>query len=113
MKKLIYQTHLILGIVVSVPLLAWAVSGLLYAWPNMVEGGAVERISATSVVLSPADAIARADALAGRHLPITAVTLLVKDSRPQYQLIGGLGADSIFVDAATGQTQFSGPPTMR
>src|SRR4051794_31975880 len=113
MKKLIYQTHLLLGIIVSVPVLAWALSGLLYAWPNAVEGGSVEKISAAEVTVSPADALNKANALAGRHLPITAVTLLTKDSFPQYQLVGGLGADSIYVNAVNGKAYFSEPPTLK
>ena len=113
MRKLIYQTHILLGIFVSIPVLLWAVSGLLYAWPNTVEGGSVEKIDAARVLVSPADAISKANDLAGKQLPTTALTLLMKDSRPQYQSIGGLGADSIFVDAETGVAAFSQPPTWK
>ena len=113
MKKFIYQLHLILGIVVSIPVLAWALSGFLYALPNTVEGGTVEKIDASRVKVSPADAIASANSLAGKSLPTTALTLLTKDGRPQYQSIGGLGADSIFVDAETGEAMFSAPPTWK
>ena len=113
MKKFIYQTHLILGIFVSIPVLAWALSGLLYALPNTVEGGAVEKIDAARVKVSPADAMAKANDLAGKQLPTTALTLLMKDGRPQYQSIGGLGADSIFIDAETGQAKMSEPPTWK
>ncbi|MBC7899016.1 MAG: hypothetical protein H7070_03100, partial [Saprospiraceae bacterium] len=55
MKKFIYQLHLWLGLVVSIPVLAWALSGLLYALPNMVEGGSVETIDAARVKVTPAD----------------------------------------------------------
>ncbi len=113
MKGFIYQLHLLLGIVVSIPLLAWALSGFLYALPNTVEGGTVERIDAARIVVSPANAIAKASELAGRELPTTALTLLMKDGRPQYQSIGGLGADSIFIDAETGEARFSAPPTLK
>lgn len=113
MRKFFYQLHLLLGIVVSVPVLAWALSGLLYALPEMVEGGTVERINATSVKVSPADAMASANLLAGKTLPTTALTLLMKDGRPQYQSVGGLGADSIFIDAETGAAQMSAPPTLK
>jgi uncharacterized iron-regulated membrane protein len=37
----------------------------------------------------------------------------MKDGRPQYQSIGGLGADSIFIDAETGEAAFSKPPTLK
>ena len=54
-----------------------------------------------------------ANELAGRQLPTTALTLLMKDGRPQYQAIGGLGAESIFIDAETGVASHSKPPTLR
>lgn len=113
MRKFIYQLHLILGIFVSIPVLAWALSGFLYALPNTVEGGTVENIDAARVKVSPADAIAKANELAGKPLPTTALTLLMKNGRPQYQLIGGLGADSIFIDAETGEAAMSAPPTWK
>ncbi|MEO8574621.1 MAG: PepSY domain-containing protein [Pyrinomonadaceae bacterium] len=113
MKRLIYQAHLILGIFVSIPVLAWALSGFLYALPNTVEGGTVEKIDSARVKVTPADAIIKANELLGKPLPITALTLLMKDGRPQYQLIGGLGADSIFIDAETGAATFSEPPTWK
>ncbi|HLA95869.1 MAG TPA: PepSY domain-containing protein [Pyrinomonadaceae bacterium] len=113
MKRFIYQAHLILGIFVSVPVLAWALSGLLYALPNMVEGGTVEKIDTARVKVSPADAMTKANELSGKPLPTTALTLLMKDGRPQYQSIGGLGADSIFIDAESGEASFSKPPTWK
>jgi uncharacterized iron-regulated membrane protein len=113
MKKLIYQTHLFLGIFVSVPVLAWTLSGLLYALPNTVEGGTVEKVDVAKVKVSPANAMIKANELAGKQLPTTALTLLMKDGRPQYQSIGGLGADSIFIDAETGEAKMSEPPTWK
>jgi hypothetical protein len=113
MNRFIYQSHLILGAIVSIPLLAWALSGFLYALPNTVEGGTVEKIDAARVKVAPADAMARANELSGKTLPTTALTLLMKDGRPQYQSIGGLGADSIFIDAETGEAAFSKPPTLK
>ena len=113
MRRAIYQAHLILGILVSIPVLAWALSGFLYALPNMVEGGTVENIDAARINVAPAEAMAKANDLAGKTLPTTALTLLMKDGRPQYQSIGGLGADSIFIDAQTGEANFSKPPTWK
>lgn len=113
MKKFIYQTHLILGLFVSIPVLAWALSGFMYALPNTVEGGTVEKIDAARVKITPPEAIAKANELAGKTLPTTALTLLMKDGRPQYQSIGGLGADSIFIDAETGEAKMSDPPTWK
>ena len=113
MRKFIYQVHLILGIAVSIPILAWALSGFLYALPNTVEGGTVEKIDAARIRVSPVEAISNANALAGKMLPTTALTLLMKDGRPQYQSVGGLGADSIFIDAETGEARMSAPPTLK
>lgn len=113
MKKFIYQIHLLLGVAVSIPVLAWALSGFLYALPNTVEGGTVEKIDAARVKVSPPVAMANASELAGKTLPTTALTLLMKDGRPQYQSIGGLGADSIFIDAETGDARYSAPPTAK
>lgn len=113
MKKIIYQTHLLLGVLVSIPVLAWAVSGFLYALPNTIEGGSVERIDAVRVRISPVEAMKQANQLAGKALPTTALTLLMRDGRPQYQAIGGLGADSIFIDAETGVAQMSEPPAAK
>lgn len=113
MKRIVYQMHLFLGIVVSIPVLAWALSGFLYALPNTVEGGTVEKIDIARINIGPGEAITRANELAGKTLPTTALTLLMKDGRPQYQSVGGLGADSIFVDAETGVASFSKPPTWK
>lgn len=113
MRKFIYQAHLWLGIFVSIPVLAWALSGFLYALPNMVEGGTVEKIDSARVKISPPEALQKANDLAGKTLPTTALTLLMKDGKPVYQSIGGLGADSIFIDAETGEAKMSEPPTWK
>ena len=113
MRKFIYQLHLILGVLVSIPVLAWALSGFLYALPNMVEGGTVETIDVARVKVSPNDAIVKANELAGKTLPTTALTLLMKDGKPQYQSVGGMGADSIFIDAETGEARMSAPPGLK
>ncbi|NOT47350.1 MAG: hypothetical protein HOP17_06320 [Acidobacteria bacterium] len=110
MKKVIFQLHLLLGVLVSIPVLAWALSGFLYALPDMVEGGMVEKIDSARIKVAPGEAMVMANTLAGKPLPTTALTLLMKDGRPQYQSIGGLGAESIFIDAETGEASFSKPP---
>lgn len=113
MKRVIYQLHLLLGLAVAIPVLAWSFSGFMYALPNTVEGGTIEKIDPYRVKITPAEAITKANEVAGRSLPTTALTLLMKDGKPQYQSIGGLGADSIFVDAETGEASFSKPPTWK
>ena len=113
MRKLIYQLHLWLGLFVSIPVLAWALSGFLYALPNTIEGGMVEKIDSSRVKIAPNEAMQKANELAGKTLPTTALTLLMKDGKPVYQSIGGLGADSIFIDAETGEARMSEPPTLK
>src|SRR5258705_11984592 len=110
MRSTISRPHLWLGLIVAVPVLAWTSSGLLYAWPNAVEGGQIENIVPGRVRVTPADAMQRADDFVGRKLPTTALTLLMREGRPVYQAIGGMGADSLLIDAETGQVMKTPPP---
>ena len=110
MRSLIYRAHIWLGVIVALPMLAWATSGLLYAWPRAVEGGQVEMIDGARVFVSAPEAIERANAFAKRRLPITALTLLMRDGQPFYQAVGGMGADSLLVDAQTGAVAQTPPP---
>src|SRR5882672_11100463 len=110
MRSTIYRTHLWLGLIVAIPVLAWTSSGLLYAWPNAVEGGTIESIAPQQVRVTPAQALQRANEFAGRKLPTTALTLLMREGRPVYQAIGGMGADSLLIDAETGQVMRTPQP---
>lgn len=110
MRHLVYRLHSWLGIIVAIPVLAWASSGFLYAWPNAVEGGRIESIDATRVRVSPSEALAKASEFAGRKLPTTALTLLMREGRPVYQAVGGMGADSLLIDAETGAVIKTPPP---
>src|SRR5881296_1858941 len=113
MRSFIYRLHIWLGLIVAIPVLAWASSGLLYAWPSAVEGGKIETIDATRVRVLPSEALAKASEFAGRKLPITALTLLMRDGRPVYQAVGGMGADSLLIDAETGAVIQTPPPGAR
>jgi len=108
MRSSIYKLHTWLGLIVAIPVLAWASSGLLYAWPNAVEGGEIESIDTTRVRITPSDALA--SEFAGRKLPTTALTLLMREGRPVYQAIGGMGADSLLIDAENGAVIKTPPP---
>lgn len=110
MRRFIYRIHTWLGLIVALPVLAWASSGLLYAWPEAVEGGKVERIDTARVRVNADEALKRANEFAGRELPATALTLLVREGRPVYQVVGGMGADSLLVDAGTGDVIKTPPP---
>ena len=107
---MIYRIHILLGTIVAIPVLAWATSGLLYALPNRVEGGSVQTIAAARVRIPPDEAMRRANDFAGRQLPTTALTLLMRDGRPVYQAIGGMGADSLLIDAENGTVVKTPPP---
>jgi uncharacterized iron-regulated membrane protein len=111
MNRLVYRAHLWLGVVVAAPVLLWASSGLLYALPGAVEYGQVEAIDASRVRVTAPEALGRADEFAGRKLPATALTLLVREGRPVYQVVGGIGGDSLLVDAETGAVVRTPPPS--
>ena len=110
MKKFVYQLHLWLGLLVSVPVLAWALSGFLYALPNTVECNKIDTIDQSKVKIAPLEAIRKAHELAGKTLPTTALTLLMRDGKPYYQAVGGMGMDSILVDAETGEVLITPEP---
>jgi uncharacterized iron-regulated membrane protein len=110
MPSLIYRIHIWLGLIVAIPVFAWASSGLLYAWPNAVLGGSIDNIAPARVIVTPAEAMQRANAFAGRKLPTTALTLLMREGRPVYQAVGGMGADSLLIDAQTGDVRTTPPP---
>lgn len=112
MKPFIYRMHIWLGLIVAIPVFAWASSGLLYAWPNAVEGGKIENIAPARVKITPIEAMQRADEFTGRKLPTTALTLLVREGHPVYQAVGGMGADSLLIDAETGNVIKTPPPGM-
>jgi len=110
MRNLVYRAHVWLALIVAIPVLAWSSSGLLYAWPKAVEGGKIESIDATRIHVSPSDALLKANEFAGKKLPTTALTLLMRDGRPVYQAVGGMGADSLLIDAQSGAVIRTPPP---
>lgn len=112
MKNLIYRVHIWTGLIVSVPVFAWALSGFLNALPNNVEGGTVDVIDISRVRVPPDIALSSANRLAGRKLPVTALTLLMRNGRPYYQAVGGLGADSILIDAESGKAVATPKPNL-
>src|SRR5437764_8165921 len=110
MRTFIYRAHVWLALIVAIPVLAWTSSGLLYAWPNAVEGGKIESLDATRIKVSPSDAMARANEFAGTKLPTTALTILMRDGRLVYQAIGGMGGDSLLIDTENGTVIKTPPP---
>ncbi len=112
MHRFIYHAHIWLGLIVALPLLAWTTSGLLYSLPDRVEGGKIETIAPERVSVTPTDAMRRANDYANRQLPLTALTLLMREGRPVYQAIGGMGAESLLIDAETGTVMNTPPPNL-
>jgi uncharacterized iron-regulated membrane protein len=110
MRAFVYRTHIWLGLIVAIPVLAWTSSGLLYAWPSAVEGGKIETIEPARVQIMPVEALRRANQFAGRKLPTSALTLLMREGRPVYQAVGGMGANSLLIDAETGEVIKTPPP---
>jgi len=109
--RILLRLHLVLGLLVSVPLFCWSLSGLLYALPGAVESGpAYAAIEPARLRVAPAEALAQADRFAGRALPITALTLALKDGRLAWEAVGGLGMDSVSVDAESGQAGLTARP---
>ncbi len=112
MTRFIHRAHIWLGMLVSIPLLAWTTSGLIYALPNRVEEGKIETIARQRVRVSPDEAMMLANEHAGRELPTTALTLLMRENRPVYQAVGGMGAESLLIDAETGSVIQTPPPNL-
>ena len=112
MRKFIYQLHLWLGLIVSIPVLAWALSGLLYALPNTIEGNKIDVIDSARVKIPAPEAMRKAHEFAGKQLPTTALTLLMRDGKPFYQAVGGMGADSLLIDAETVEVLKTPPPRL-
>ncbi len=93
------------------PLFFWALSGLLYALPvSSVAGSSYAAIDPARLLVAPPEALRRASDFAGRPLPVTALTLQQRDGRLSYEAIGGLGMDSVTVDAETGAASLTAPP---
>ena len=109
--RFLLRVHLLLGLAVSVPLFFWSLSGLVYAMPGAVEGGgSYAAIEPARLEIDPAQALRAASLFAGRPLPITALTLAQKDGRLAWEAVGGLGIDSITIDAESGAASLTAPP---
>ena len=67
-------------------------------------------IDRQAVKIAPNEAIGKAHQFAEKTLPTTALTLLMRDGKPYYQAIGGMGADSILINAETGEVLQTPPP---
>jgi len=108
MKSFIYKSHLWLGLIVSIPVLAWSFSGFLYSLPDRVEGSKYEAIDESRVKLSANEAIKKAREFSKSELPVSALTLQNRNGIVEYQAISGV--QSITVNAETGAVIKTPPP---
>ncbi|NNE67139.1 MAG: PepSY domain-containing protein [Pyrinomonadaceae bacterium] len=109
MQKLIYQSHIVLGLVVSLPVLFWSFSGFIYSLPSTVEGSMYEAIETSEINTGPDEAIAKAAAFAKTDLPVSALTLQKRNGVVEYQAISGVR--SITINAETGEVINTPPPS--
>jgi uncharacterized iron-regulated membrane protein len=100
MNKFIYLSHLWLGLIVSIPVLAWSFSGFLYSLPDTVEGSKYEAIDQKRVKIDANAAIDKAREFAQTDLPVSALTLQKRNGIVEYQAISGI--QSIQINAETG-----------
>ncbi len=110
MKGFIYQAHIWLGIFVAIPVLLWSFSGFLYALPDTVEGNKYEAIDQAKVKIGSSEAIEKAIDFAGTELPVSSLTLQMKNGVVEYQAISGV--QSISINAETGEVVKTPPPTL-
>lgn len=109
-KVWLRRLHLWLGLAVSVPVLAWSISGFLLAIPpGVVEGEPYVVIDARRVSISPAEAVEAVDNHLGKRCEPTAITLEQRGKNARYSVFGKQG--SFRVDAQTGEVTKPPPPS--
>ena len=109
MKGFIYQAHIWLGLIVSIPVLAWSFSGFLYALPDTVEGSKYEAIEQSKIRVGASEAIEKARQFANSDLPVSALTLQKRNGVVEYQAISGV--QSILINAETGNVMKTPSPS--
>ena len=111
-KNWLRRLHLWLRLAVSIPVLAWSVSGFLLAIPpGVVEGEPYVAIDARRVNLSPAEAVVAVDKHLGKACEPTAITLEQRGETARYSVFGKQG--SFRVDAQTGEVTKPPPPSQK
>ena len=101
-----------MGLAVSIPVLAWSVSGFLLAIPpGVVEGEPYVVVDARRVNLSPAEAVVAVNKHLGEACEPTAITLEQRGETARYSVFGKQGA--FRVDAQTGEVTKPPPPSQK
>jgi uncharacterized iron-regulated membrane protein len=97
---------------VSLPVLAWSLSGFLLAVPpGILEGEPYAVIEPRRVKISPAGAVKAVDDHLGKSSEITAISLEQRGQKATYSLFGKTGA--FLVDAQTGELSTPPPPSKK
>lgn len=110
MKGFIYQAHILLGLVVSIPVLGWAFSGFLYSLPSTVKESRFEAIDQARVKIGSTEAMRKAQAFTNSGGPVSALTLQNRNGVVEYEAISGVR--SVLVNAETGETSEKAPPSL-
>lgn len=103
------QLHLILGLLVSLPVLGWSISGFFLALPpGAVSGEPYQAIEPARLSVSPAQALEIAQKQQGADSKITSLSLEQRGGKAVYSAFGSGGG--ILIDASTGVVS-KPPPT--
>lgn len=106
------RLHILLGIVVSVPVLAWSLSGFFLALPpGSVSGEAYRVIETERIKVSPAMAAAIVTTKVGGKSTITSLGLEQRGEFLRYSVFAG--GQSYWVNAESGELSQPPPPSPR
>jgi uncharacterized iron-regulated membrane protein len=106
------RLHLGLGLIVSLPVLAWSLSGFLLAIPpGVVEGEPYRVIVPELAALTPAAVMEAVDNHLGKPAELTSMSLEQRGDRARYSVFGKNGA--FLVDAQTGLVSNPPPPSRK
>lgn len=112
MKKWVRRLHLWLGLAVSLPVLAWSVSGFFLALPpGSVGGEPYAVIDPGRVNLTPSQVKIAVDRHLGKPSNLTSISLEQRGSKATYSAFGQEGA--FLVDAESGEVGKPPPPPAR
>lgn len=108
----LHRLHILLGVVVSLPILAWSVSGFFLALPPGTVSGEPYRVIETSrILISPAQAADIVTRAVGGESTITSLGLEQRGDFIRYTAFAS--GQSYWVNAETGEVSQPPPPSPR
>lgn len=108
--KYLLRIHLVLGMLVTLPLLAWSASGFFLALPTgSVSGQAYRMIDFDSVKLTPAQAKTALESELGRPVTTSSLTIEQRGPAPRYSAF--VAGKTYWVDAKHGSISQPPPPS--